>query len=388
MDIDARIRRRWRQGHQPQLIQDYEALSPVAHIDEPAGRGLVIERLLDHLEPVFDGKLPPDVYVYGPPGAGKSAIVAALFAHLEQFSPKAQSVIHTSTRVTSPTAVRFLYLDRRQVTSTFEFYHRLLDGLLEETVPEQGISTAELRSRLQDVIAGTRRGIVLAIDHVDNRNEADTIALQEVLDGPLAPVSWLAVGRSAPAKQPLSAEATLEIDAYQRQTLVDVLMTRASKGLTQQALDHELAHSIAIQTGGNAHHALTVLFVAADRAHRAGRTRVTEADITAAVADLPEPAVSLARVLALPANKQAVLQALIELDATECPTVTATTDRISASDVVDLSPETVRRFLYEMAEIGIVERVRAENHDGPGRPPSRLELRFAPTAFRRLSETV
>jgi len=39
-----------------------------------------------------------------------------------------------------------------------------------------------------------------------------------------------------------------------------------------------------------------------------------------------------------------------------------------------------------MAETGIVERVQAEHHDGKGRPPSRVELRFPPTAFRRLHD--
>jgi hypothetical protein len=44
------------------------------------------------------------------------------------------------------------------------------------------------------------------------------------------------------------------------------------------------------------------------------------------------------------------------------------------------------RFLYEMAETGIVERVESDAHEGNGRPPSRIELRFPPSAFRRLHD--
>ncbi|MFB6176053.1 MAG: ATP-binding protein, partial [Halobaculum sp.] len=65
--------------------------------------------------------------------------------------------------------------------------------------------------------------------------------------------------------------------------------------------------------------------------------------------------------------------------------VSETTEAISEKPTVDLSPGTVRRFLYEMAEIGVVERVQVERSGGKGRPPSRVELRFPPTAFRRLS---
>ncbi len=44
-------------------------------------------------------------------------------------------------------------------------------------------------------------------------------------------------------------------------------------------------------------------------------------------------------------------------------------------------PQTV---LYEMAESGVVDRVEATVTNGQGRPPSRVEPRFPPTAFRRL----
>jgi Cdc6-like AAA superfamily ATPase len=166
--------------------------------------------------------------------------------------------------------------------------------------------------------------------------------------------------------------------------LVDLLMTRASEGLARGALDHDLARRIAAWAEGNAHDALTALFVAADLADREGRTRLVEGDVAGAVEEVPRPSVSLARVLALPANKQLVLRQLVDLDPQDRESVTATTEAISSRSVVDLSPGTVKRFLYEIAEIGIVERVQSERHDGKGRPPSRVELRFSPTAFRRL----
>jgi predicted transcriptional regulator len=94
--------------------------------------------------------------------------------------------------------------------------------------------------------------------------------------------------------------------------------------------------------------------------------------------------VSLARVLSLPANKQLVLRNLVDLADEDRASVTTTAEAISERPGVDLSRGTVKRFLYEVAEAGIVERVRSERREGKGRPPSRVELRFPPTPFRRL----
>jgi Cdc6-like AAA superfamily ATPase len=386
MDIDARIKRRQRRTEGHRLVQNYESLSPVTHVDEPSDHGPLLEQLLDHLDPVFDGQLPPNAYLSGPFGSGKSAVVTALFAHLEQLSTETRSIIYTSTRAGSPTSPGFVYVDLRETTSEFAFYHAVLDGLAEESVSEHGISTEELRDRLHDLLGSSRRGVVVAVDHVDEPDGVDAATLTDRFAGLPSNVSWLAIGRVPPDETQLTEYTATDIgvEPYRRQTLVDVLMTRASEGLSQQALDHDLAREIADWAEGNAHDALAAVFVAADYASRAERTRITETDVADALGEMPRPSVSLCRVLALPVNKQVVLRRLIDLDTDERASVTATTEAISADSTVDLSASTVKRYLYEMAEVGIVERVQSGRSEGKGRPPSRVELRFPPTVFRRL----
>jgi len=386
MDIDARIKRRQRRDEGPRLVQDYDSLSPVAHIDEPSDRGPVFEQLLDHLDPVFDGRLPPNAYVSGPFGSGKSAIVTALFSHLERLSTERQSVIHTSTRAATPTSPGFVYVDMRETTSRFAFYHGVLDGLVEESVPEHGIGTDELRSRLHSMLGKSQTGVVIAVDHVGEPDTADPEELIDLFAGLPSNVSWLAIGRPEPDSITLTeyTATSVTVRPYRRQMLVDVLMTRASEGLAPQALNHELARSIAEWSDGNAHDALAALFIAADCASRDERTRLTESDVSAAISEIPDDSVSLGRVLALPENKQRVLRELVDLDAEDRESVTATTEEIASRPTVDLSAGTVKRFLYEMAEDGVVERVQSSARSGKGRPPSRVELRFPPTVFRRL----
>lgn len=388
MDLDERIERRRGRADAPRLVRDYRSLSPVAHVDEPSDRGPVFERLLDHLDPVFDGEVPPDAYLSGPAGSGKSAVVTALFARLDRLSTGTRSVVHTSTREASRSTPRFVYADLRGTSSEFAFYRDVLDGLVDESVPEHGVSTAELRERLHDRLGGSRPGAVIAVDHVGEPGGLPPDDLLDLLAGLPGTASWLAVGRSDPGETALAdhAATSVRVEPYGRQVLVDVLTTRASGGLARGALDHDLARRIAEWADGDAHDALAALFVAADLADRADRTRLAESDVTAAIEGVPDSPVSLGRVLALPANRQAVLRELVDLDGSDRESVTATAEAVGSSPAIDLSPGTVERFLYEMAEVGVVERVRVRSrgHRGKGRPPSRIEPRFPPAAFRRL----
>ena len=101
---------------------------------------------------------------------------------------------------------------------------------------------------------------------------------------------------------------------------------------------------------------------------------------------MPRPCASLGRVLALPPNRQRVLRALVELPEADRKSVDTATEAIVRSPRIELSAGTVKRFVYELAEAGIVERVREETTNGHGRPPSRVEPSFPTRVFRRLHD--
>ncbi|QSG15420.1 Cdc6/Cdc18 family protein [Halapricum desulfuricans] len=384
MDLAQRIRRRRRRGADRPIVLDYEPLNPVAHVQEPVGRGPVLERVLDHLDPVFEGTLPPDVYVWGPSGSGKSAIVTALFDRLQSMTVQPHAVIHTSTRAQTVELPTFVYVDARVANSEFQLYHRVLEAVSSDDVPQQGVSTAELRSRLQDTVGGSS-GVVLAVDHVDEPESLTTEQLTEWFEPFGHTVSLLLVGRT-PGEDVHGEwpDEEIEIPGYGQQVLIDVLMTRGSDGLARDALQHSQARKIASWAGGDAHDALAALFGAADRADAAGVERIRDEDVETGIDAVPSPCVPLGVVLSLRANRQRVLRELLDLDSDERASVTTTTKAIAGIDNIDLSPGTVKRFLYELAERGVVERVSASQADGHGRPPSRVEPRFPTLVFRRL----
>lgn len=387
MDLETRIRRRQRREDSSRLVREYGLLAPVTHVPEPTGRDPTIERLLGHLDPVFDGELPENGYVFGPSGSGKSAVVTAVFDRLARLDARQRQPIHTSTRAQQTPLPASTYVDARRADSEFAIYRRLLNSLIDESVPRQGIGTARLRERLTDRLANCSPGLVVAVDHLD---EPDTPALCD-LDAVLSPlpsnVRWLAVGRTPPGDTdaPTRDVHTVEVEPYSRQKLVDVLVARAADGLWPPGLDHEHARRVADWAGGDAHDALAATFVAADRAERADSSSVGRTHVEAAIESYPEPSVSLGRVLALPANQQAVLRELVDLDSADRASVTAATEAVGATDV-DLSEGTIKRFLYELAERGVLARLERTPRDRKGRPPSRIEVRFPAAVFSRLSE--
>jgi Cdc6-like AAA superfamily ATPase len=386
MDLDKRIKRRQNQVDAPQLVRDYDALSPVTHLDEPAGRGPVFEQLLDHLDPVFDGELPPNGYVYGPFGSGKSAVAGSLFARLSRVATKARSMIHTSTRHSVPQLPYFVAVDLREASGQFAFYHSILDSLADEPIPEHGISTDELREQLHVRLEQSRVGGVVLVDHIGEPTTLDASSLVDLLAGLPSNMSWLGVSRRVPEEMPLTeyTATSIRIEPYQTQMLVDVLMTRASAGLAEQQFSYERARQIANWADGNAHDALAALFIAADRADQDSRQQITASDVSNALDSIPNPSVSLSWVLTLHPNKQAVLRELVDLTPSDRNSVSKTTELISDAKGIDLTQGTIKRFLYELAESGILRRVETGEQETKGRPPSRLEIPFPAAAFRRL----
>jgi len=226
MNIDARITRR--QVDAAGLVLDDEAISPVAHLADPVGRGPTLETLLDYLDPILDGDLPPDAYVWGPAGAGKSAVVTALFAHLQPRPSRLGAIVHTATRARPDREPpqSFVYVDARAATTDFGLYHAILDGIVDESVPTQGVRTDTLLTQLRDALAPSSRRAVVAVDHV---GEADTYALSalaERLDGLGDSLALLAIGRDRPAALEDPPAKRIEMPAYDTETLISLTRAR------------------------------------------------------------------------------------------------------------------------------------------------------------------
>ena len=379
MNLRERIARR-RSAHRDRgIVVDRDHLSPTVHRPDPIGRGPVFEELLDALEPVFDGRLPAPLAVVGPAGSGTSAIVTALFdAMTEQFGDADRAIGTTTRSEPAPSRVAFVTVDARRVESPFALYRTVLASISSEPVPTSGVGTDELRGRLVEALDRPGRRAVVAIDHHD---EPETLGYDRAADllAPIADsVATVAVGQEPP---PDWDGATVAVPPYRDHELVDVLTDRTSTGLAPGVIEHEAIRDLAGWADGNAHDALAALFAAAALATEDDADRIEPRHLERATADVPDDGVHVDRALALSETRQRVLGHLLAVDSADRPIRDVATAIAARSSVTE---GTVTRFLYELADRGVVERVPLAG-DGSGRRPSAVEPRFPPIPFRRLS---
>ncbi|MWV64388.1 AAA family ATPase [Halorubrum sp. JWXQ-INN 858] len=384
MNIDDRIERRLGYDASAGVVVDPDAVSPVTHPPSPTGRGPDLERLLDVLDPAFAGALPPSIYVHGPKGSGKSAIISALFGRLSTYGGRRQS-IQTSTRAVDPTLPEFVHVDTRRAATRFRLYHDTLAAVSDERVPDHGIGTADLAAELEATVR-TGTDVVVALDHANEPETPDVPTLVEWLSDVTDRLVPVCLGREPPDSIDWRPEVTIGFDRYRHHVLVEVLTTRTSAGLVRNALTHEQIRDVSEWAAGDAHDALAAITGAAWHAERAGATTIRPADLDAGIAGVPKPCVSLGRVLALSDSRQRLLYELVSLSEADRESVNAATEAIASTGDVDLSASTVRRVLYELADAGLLDRVTVERSDGKGRPPSRLVPRFPTLVFKELFE--
>lgn len=383
MDFADRIARRRSRGRDRGLVSEWDPLNPAAHLEAPVGRGPTLESLLDAIDPVFDGHLPPDVYVHGPAGAGKSALVSATIAEIDDQISPSRPAIHTTTRAASESdGFEFAYVDARNASSEFRLYHTLLDELVSESVPRRGVGTDDLRARLDAQLDKPGRGMLVAVDHVGESGTLSVGEFRELLVPFSSALAWIAVGRVPPEDVRGGApSATTAVAGYRQHSLSDVLSTRASMALSG-GVTHEQVRSLASWAAGDAHDGLAALYGAAVLADQDDAGTIRDEDIEAGMEAVPRGGVPLARILALPGNRQVVLATLLEVT-DDGDTIEEAATAIAAD--TDLSQGTVKRFLYELSEAGILCRVRVEvETNGSGRQPSRVEPRFPTLVFRDL----
>lgn len=379
MDLQERIARRQRTSGDGSLIVDRSVLSPAHHLEEPIGRGTVLEQLLDALDPVFDGGLSPDVALEGPGGAGKSATVAPLVRALEERVSPSPSIA-TSTRGGSNPLRWFPRIDARRATTAFQCYRTLLRQISPKPVPERGIGTDQLRERLRDRLDRPGRWMVVAVDHVDDVRGIGLETIKELFAPVAERTSLVVAGRHVPDD---AVDQTVPVPAYREHALIDVLSARASRGLATGAIDHDVVRRTADLAEGDAHDALAILFGAAMLAEHDDADRITAGHVLRSADAVPEDGVSLDAVLSLPENRRTVLSAFVELEGRH--TVAEASVAIAAR--TSLSEGTVKRFCYELADAGVLERRRTTG-TGTGRRPSVLVATFPALVFAGLADGV
>ena len=119
IDLTERIERRRARSSRDELVVDRDSVNPAVHLPGPVSRAALLEAFLNAVDPLFDRAIPPNTYVWGPAGSGKSAIVTALVSALDSEMSGADPFYTVTRGGSDRPEVRFVYLDARRARSRF-----------------------------------------------------------------------------------------------------------------------------------------------------------------------------------------------------------------------------------------------------------------------------
>lgn len=309
--------------------------------------------------PLLRGSRSSNVFIYGKPGTGKTAVTRYV---LTRFEKKAQDV-------GSPVTVAFV--NCRMAGTEYRVVASLASSV-GASVPFTGLAVKEVFERFKSAISG--RPVLVVLDEIDSLVKRygddllyDLCRINEAV--PNAVVNVVGISNDVKFKEYLDprvlsslSEEEIVFKPYTADELKVILTERAARAFTPGAISEEVISLCAAISGaehGDARRALDLLRVAGELAEREGASMVTPDHVRRAVEVVEQNRV-VEVIRYLPIHSKAILVALIHLAAKEGQVRSSTLYGAYANVAVNvgLSPLTRRRFhglVRELDVLGIVE---------------------------------
>lgn len=270
------------------IFKDERVLSPDFIPEMLPHRDSQINSLVYALKPLVEGGKANNVFVFGPPGAGKTATLKYVVNQLKEFSARVRPVYLNC----------YGYNTRQSVLSE-------LTRIVERPVPARGMSTSELYQKVLEGLKFANFVPVLVFDEFDQLMENDGNELMyDILRIPEngrvgVPVILISNDTSIPSRLDARVRSsfsheTVEFNPYSPSQLKDIIRERAALALVPNALSTEALHLIAghaSKRGGDCRVAIETLRKAARNAERSNASQISEEHVRAAFEDTETHAV-------------------------------------------------------------------------------------------------
>ncbi|MCS7093619.1 MAG: AAA family ATPase [Candidatus Aenigmarchaeota archaeon] len=122
-----------------------------------------IKLLTSHLELLAKNYRPPNVFIFGPPGVGKTAVVKFVLKEFENYS-----------------GIKSIYLNCWQFNTSFSILSEILRSF-EIFAPRRGVAKDELFFKMVEYLDKSKLNLVLALDEVDMLIKKDQDVLYDFL---------------------------------------------------------------------------------------------------------------------------------------------------------------------------------------------------------------
>jgi cell division control protein 6 len=305
------------------VFKDKSILSPHYIPPKLPYRESEIKSVVRLMSPALRNEKPPNIFVYGKTGVGKTIVTRFVSGELLEICRKKGMGLHV------------IYINNKVHDSKYRVLVKLLRDLWEQEtdyfvtrgveVHESGAPPSVLYEMLVDFLDNSGVGIVVILDEVDAVRDLDSLLYtltrinDEIKAGFLAVVGVsnnLFFKRNLdPRSKSTLCEEELVFPPYNAKQLVRIMKERVKQGFKEGAMDDSavrLIAAIASKEGGDARYALRLLGKAGEIAEGRAAEIVTTDDVEAAKKGVEEDVV-LEGLSTLPDHQQILLLTMANL---------------------------------------------------------------------------
>lgn len=123
-----------------------------------------IEEIARNLNPASRGRKPQNMFIFGPPGIGKTHSAKFVFRRFEEFSER----------------VKTIYINTWDYNTSTSLLTKIVHGM-DYFIPRRGVSKDEVLEKLIEALKRTKKSIIVCLDEVDQLIKRDENALYDLL---------------------------------------------------------------------------------------------------------------------------------------------------------------------------------------------------------------
>lgn len=219
------------------------------------------------LKPVIVNQSPRNVFLFGPPGTGKTSLVNWIFGELEQ---------HTSSAKT-------IYINCWKNQTTHAILFQIVASLSKFVNPRR--QTKELFTDIENLAKARGKKIIIALDEADKLESPDVLYDLSRAGFGLILISnneYALAGMDPRIRSSLAVEP-LEFARYSPRELADILDDRIQFAFFPSKITGELIRLAAAAASGDARRGLEVIRNAAKLAEAKGAEKIEKSDLLTAL---------------------------------------------------------------------------------------------------------
>ncbi len=346
---------------EPAILTNREVLRPDYVPESLPHRDEQIHRLGWILAPVLKGSRCSNVFIYGKPGTGKTAVVRYVLAHLVRKSHELHTPVEAS------------YVNCRMAGTDYRVLSEVSESLGVH-IPFTGLATNEVFDRFKAGLASLQGLLTIVLDEVDVlvKQHGDNLLYELTRINEASAIGklvFIGVSNDLNFKDLLDprvlsslSEEELVFRPYVADELYDILSERAKLSFLDGALEDSalrLCAALAAAEHGDARRALDLLRVSAELAEREGAKSVSEAHVRQAQRKIEENRVDEA-LKTLPLHQRLVLYSIYHtsrVNMKDCLTgdiYEVYTDLCGKTGVDPLTQRRISGLINELDVLGVV----------------------------------